>query len=560
MERELPTEQAPEIIKNHRIPRLSSKESIFLSSCVVAAFLIRFFLIPRDSVINSDGIYYASLGKKLISGDLTGGISAYWAPLYSFFVGISSLFFDDLEFAGRFVSTVAGTLLVISAYLLIRRFYGYMPACIATFLIVIHPYLIKSSTWVMTESLYALILITIILLGWTALSNFRPRSFFTTGILIGAAYLTKPEALGFLGLFFILTIGAAFLRGGFSLRGLAMPYLMLFIGFAIFFFPYVTFVHQKTGIWTISQKLVSNVAAIEGDRGLLKLFDDGSTTMRDRLFLDVYTNSAPVANSPRIDLGQTETHRGEPYLNSLVSKTTSNLWRQARTYVVALLPLPFILFAIFGFFSRKWTRRRLFKELYLFSFVACTFIGYAVTVTELRYLFAISPILVGWVSFGIFRFSQLVSRNSARLLKSGRRIDPISIQITSLLILSVFLITRFTTQFKREDWKEVPFEEKQAGLWLRNNSDPQSQIMASNATVTFYAGGNHTFVPDEDFPTVLEYAKRKNIDYLIFSRRRLSYTPNAFPADEQNVPAELQIVYQDERVPNYKITIYKLLK
>ncbi len=77
-------------IKNLRVITLPlSNEIIFVLGCAATAFLIRFSLISQYSVIEWDGVYYANLGERIISGDFYGGISAYWSPLYCFLIGIS---------------------------------------------------------------------------------------------------------------------------------------------------------------------------------------------------------------------------------------------------------------------------------------------------------------------------------------------------------------------------------------------------------------------------------------------------------------------------------------
>src|SRR5262249_30184626 len=135
------------------IPALpGSRESGLVLICVTLAFALRLFLVKYQYVINTDGVYYAWLGRHLISGDLKGGLSTYWSPLYPLLVGISSLWFSDLEFAGRFVSVAAGAVLVVPVYLLAREFYGRGAANVAALLTVIHPSLIQVSTLVMTEA------------------------------------------------------------------------------------------------------------------------------------------------------------------------------------------------------------------------------------------------------------------------------------------------------------------------------------------------------------------------------------------------------------------------
>jgi hypothetical protein len=550
-------------LKKKRIngPPLSSR-FVFIAGCMILAFLIRFFLIPTGSVINGDGIYYASLGKKIMAGDLYGGISAYWAPLYSLLIGISALFFQDLEFAGRFVSVVCGTLLVIPAYYLIDDFYGRVPARLGTILVVIHPFLIKSSIWVMTESLYTLIFTTIVIIGWRALHAGKARTFFFTGLLFGAAYITKPESIGFVGLFIVLTFGTKFFRRSFPLRRLVTGNILLLFGFTIFFLPYVIFLHQKTGHWTVSQKLLSNVSALNSDKGLLELTDDGQTTMRDRLFNDLYEteNRISESSSSAAPLPAAEMQGAKLDFKGLLTKTLNNLKKQVGQHIPAILPLPIILVAVIGFFfGLRTRRRRAAKDIYLFSFVASVLVGYALTVIELRYLFSIIPILLGWAAYEFVRLGERATEVASNFLKTNRKINPPWVQVFILLLMAASLTPLFLSQFKPEELKNVPFEEKQAGLWIKNQTKSPTLIMASSATSAFYAEASHIFVPDEEFTEVLAYAKRKRVNYLIFSQRRLKNTPRAFPIEEQDYPEELNLVYKDDQNPDYKILVFRLL-
>lgn len=547
--------------KNWSERRRLSNETIFVLISILVAFLIRLLLIPQDSVINGDGVYYARLGGKIISGDLYGGISAYWSPLYSLLFGFASLFFQDLEFAGRFVSVIAGSVLIIPSYLLIRDFYGRKAAYLGTLLVIIHPFLIKSSGWAMTESVYALIFTTIVLVGSYALRIGGKLNFFLVGVLLGAAYLTKPEAIGFVGLFFVLTIAAKLFRRKFWFRQQLVGYLIILAGFAIFFVPYVLFLYQKTGHWSISEKVMINLPAADYEGGLLQLTEDGQFTMQDKIWGDIYEpkNRQPSKPSLVVPATSAEQSNWKSSLVILASRSLELLTKQVREHIPAILPVPFILFALIGLFFRRWTRRKTAKEIYLFSFVGCTIIGYALTVIELRYLYALIPILLGWVAFGIVGFGNYISKNGLGFLKYKRNINPLWIQSLIFIILVISLEPLFSSQFKPGEWQNVAFEEKQAGLWLKSQTNSSSLIMSSSAVSAFYANANQIYIPDEEFSVVLDYAKRKKVNYLVFSQRRSRNTPKAFPVNEQNLPAELKLVYKDEQHPKYKILIYQLL-
>ena len=553
-------------IKKFRVITLPlSNEIIFVLGCTMAAFLIRFLLISQDSVIEFDGVYYATLGERIISGDFYGGISAYWSPLYCFFIGISSPFFQNSESAGRFVSIVAGTLLIIPVYFLIRDFFGQLPAYFGTILVVIHPMLIRSSLSVMTEPVYTLIFTTIMLTGWHALRKGKALIFFLTGLLFGSAYLIKPEAIGFVGLFFVLTLGAKFFRPNLAFRTLLKGYSLLILGFAIFLLPYVGLLHQKTGRWTISQKLQNNVAIINEGEGLLKLTDDGQITKRDQLYGDVFETGQQKkpflpASSSIDSLHRNSDIKGNLGIKGDLVRIFYNLRKEVKQSIPEIFPFfyPFVLIAIIGFFYKPWTRLRTAKEIYLSSFFICTLIGYAATVIETRYLFPIIPILICWIAHGIVGFSDWATKSASRFLRTNHKLKPIFAQAFTLIVLIASMIFSLSQEMALDNVENLPFEEKQAGLWIKNQAKSQPLIMASSPIVAYYAGAKQIYVPDEEFSEVLEYAKRKKVNYLIFGNRWIKNTPNAFPPDEQSFPEEFKLVFKDEQYPSYKILVYQL--
>lgn len=535
-------------------------EELFLAACLIAGFLIRFLLIPQNGVINGDGVYYTILGERFVSGDFGAGISAYWSPLYSILTGISSLLFHDREFSGRFISLVAGSLLVIPSYLLIREFYGRISAYFGACLLVVHPFLIKSSGWVMTESLYTLIFTSCVLSGWFALLNGKTRTFFITGLLFGAAFLTKPEAIGYLGLMVILTLGTGLFSRGSNFRPYAFSSIILLLGFAVFFLPYFLYLHHKTGQWTVSQKITVNLPAADYEGELSELTQNGQMTMKDRIWGDDYETEyhpsvMPIPTpSKLLDLSRL---KSDIYI--LGSKALTLLKKQLRDYFPSILPYPFLLVALVGFFVRPWSRIRAAKEIYLFSFVISTLIGYAASTVELRYLFPLIPILIAWVANGIVEFSEWVLKSVIELYTPTKIIRPIFVQIFTLLFLIASLVPLSRIVFAGDEIENVPFEEKRAGLWIKDHSDAATPlVMSSNITAAFYAEAKHLYLPNEELSTILEYAMLKRADYLVFSERRGREAPS-FLTDKNSTLHTLKLVFQDEQNPKHEIRVYQII-
>lgn len=531
--------------------------TLFLAGCTISAFLIRYFALPQNAVINGDGVYYASLGKKLILGNISDGISAYWSPIYSLLLGVTYLFTHEFESAGRIVSLVAGSFLIVPTYILLTNFFGKAAAYIGSILVVVHPLLITSSGWVMTESLYALIFTTAIISGWIALENSRAYIFLLTGCLFGAAFLTKPESIGFVALFLMIVVVSGLTKPGWEVKRAITAGLIFLAGFAIFFLPYVVFIHSKTGGWTVSQKLVSNSTFDEPGQGMLKLTKDGSTTLQERLWWDDYREGTRMSEGePRLATPSTPQPGAGFSAVDLVSKTVRNLGKVLREYTRLLSPIPFVIIGAIGFITAPWTRERATKDLYLLSFVACTAIGYAATVIEVRYFYCLIPILVGWTGLGCVNIGRFTARHLENWTNT-RWIAPVVIQVSLLLLLIASLIPLFSIESQKRAIDKVPYEEKSAGLWLRHNSDPHSIVMAPNATVAFYADAAHVFLPDEDVRTIRDYAVRRKVTHIVLSERRLKNRQAIYGLGDGSIGG-LELIYEDDAIDGYSVKIYKV--
>jgi hypothetical protein len=169
------------------------------------------------------------------------------------------------------------------------------------------------------------------------------------------------------------------------------------------------------------------------------------------------------------------------------------------------------------------------------------------------------PIFLAWTSRGVIEFVALVKQFWPRFDAEDTGLRETVLKGMIVLVLVFFLVPLFLKQFEKADLSKVPLEEKEAGLWIKQHVAPGTipTVMSSGPTVAFYGGANHIYVPDEDFATVLEYAKRKNVDYLVFGQRRLRNTPRAFPVDGNGTPG-LSLVYEDEQNPDFRVLIWKL--
>jgi hypothetical protein len=174
-------------------------------------------------------------------------------------------------------------------------------------------------------------------------------------------------------------------------------------------------------------------------------------------------------------------------------------------------------------------------------------------------LFPIIPILICWASHGITEFSDWASESVSNLFGGTLKVKPVTVQISILLIIVAIFITPIFRKTEPFGSWESSVEDKKAGLWIKDHKTSPPLIMAPSPVIAFYAEGNHIFMPDEEFSVVLEYAKRKKVNYLFVSQRRSDKTPEFVIPDKQDLPKELKLVYEDEQIPDHKTFIYQLL-
>lgn len=491
------------------------------------AFLLRLFITLRfEQVISPDGVQYVALGHNLIAGQFQQGLSIYWPPLYPLLVGLSSIFFNDSEFAGRFVSVVAGSLLIFPSYRLIRNWYGARVALIGIAIIALHPLLIYYSTVLLTESTYTLLFTCGVLTGWTALSGGRPRFFLLAGATFGACYLLKPEAAGFLLLLLIPTLARKFFDRACSLKSSVRNALLLCAGFLLPAAPYLFYLRQQTGTWTLSGKTAGHLW--QGSR-----------------YAGEYLTPAVLPLMPDSTL-------------ALVQLTKA--LRSEYEIFNLIFPFSFVILAGLGLFRKKWTRGRVWREIYLFSFVAAALLGYAVTLPNIRFIIPLVPLLLCWVSKGVDEFTEWLTEIVTEA-KGARKILPllrklvVPLVITGLLIslapLSVYLL-------RGDKWGDY-YGQKRAAMWIKEHTHSTIPVIMSTVPIAaFYAGGRHVALRDEEYATLLARARREQVAYLLVNERNFKFMNLSFLLDEARIHPGLHLVQQITEAPGHKILIYAL--
>ncbi len=500
-----------------------------LTALVLRVFL--YFLFSRKNVVGGDQIQNILLAKKFASGDFYGVLDVYWTPLYPILIGILTFFVDTLILPSVIISVVAGSLAVAITYYFVKQSYGEKEAFIAAIIAIFFPHLINSVFGLGTENIYLLIIIGSLFVGWKGLQESSAKLYFFAGILIGLAYLTRPEAFGYI-VFFILFAFVKDFWGDtkFSKNSLKMVGTFL-LGFAILATPYLLYLRAETGIWTISGKMGVNVAA--------GIFDEGDD---DEEVEEVGPVSDEVANK------------------TLLTSFVLSLFHIQKIFAF-LMPVLLFIFIGLGLFGDRWKKERLRREVYLISFCLFTIFGYALAVSEPRYFYMLLPIFFGWIAIGIFKLYEWFQKSASDWVSENSSINFNAKYFIAGCLIFILLYGLPIYSFTRSNeklWKDHAYEERAAGLWIKENSKGTPLIFSASRRPVFYAEGQQLYPTTTDTDEIFAEIKNQKADYVVLSERNLR--KNSFLENFEKIMREdsdFELVYQKNQQPGYGILIFK---
>jgi len=208
---------------------------------VLSALALRAVLALGNRFPSVDGVFYMDQARRLLTGGelIFSTFPPGWPLLFTgplFLLGVD----DPIAplRAAQLVNVVLGTAFGGLVWSVLRpeagRWIATAGAAVALFL----PRLIMASTGDMSDVTYA----CVIAVCW--LLDHRGASL-ATGLLLGYAYLIRPEAL-------LIAAGLAVLH---LVEERRVPWRLL-LGFAVLSLPYVLFIHAETGRWSLSSKAV----------------------------------------------------------------------------------------------------------------------------------------------------------------------------------------------------------------------------------------------------------------------------------------------------------------
>jgi 4-amino-4-deoxy-L-arabinose transferase-like glycosyltransferase len=445
------------------------------------AFALRLVLLFQPEVIHNDGTDYISHAKEVLAGNWAGGRSS---PVYPALIALAyHTLINNYELAGILVSVIFGTLLVLPVFYLGKEIFDEKVGVLSGLLVAVQRFLHTPSGSVLTESTYHFFIATLILFGWRAFRQGKFHQVLLFSFFTSLAFLTRPEGIGFLFVFFIwvLLINPPEGKRGWKKRGGII--LLAIFCFLLFSSPYLIHLRKELGRWTISKKVfVSTGSLSEEEQASLK-----EAGVKEKI------NLPALAKKPLTLLGRI----GGGLLKSFIG------------FFQVLNPILFFL-ALLG-----W--RKIFKMKSSYTFKAnfyilshhVFFFAFVLPLywIERRYVSQMISFSIPWAALGCLEVAGWLPR---WIEKEPLR-KKVSLILLLLLLVGVFVHGRATST------RDIRVIRRETGLWMKEHLTKGSKMMSRFPQEAFYA--EMPWVPIgvrvKSYEEILLEARSNKVRYLI---------------------------------------------
>jgi len=175
---------------------------------ILVALLLRLMYIPfalrHDPYLVRDPLFgdarsYDAIALNLCRGngfaEEAGKPTSWRAPLYPAFLALVYCTVGHSLLTVRIIQALMGATIAFLVFLIARRFYGLRCALIAASIMALHPIVIYFGVWIITETLFVLVLCVVFLMAIRASDRPTVPALLGLGLLQGVAALARPQAI-----------------------------------------------------------------------------------------------------------------------------------------------------------------------------------------------------------------------------------------------------------------------------------------------------------------------------------------------------------------------------
>ncbi|MFQ5457061.1 MAG: ArnT family glycosyltransferase [Myxococcota bacterium] len=517
-------------------------DAVRLALLILAACALRAVLGARDQVIFNDGPHFLDIARAFAAGNAHAAMGHVYHPFYSWLIAQAYPLIGDFEKAGTAVSVVAGTLIGLPLWALLRDLFGRRVAWVGAVLWAVHPHAAGYAANIQSDSVFLLFFLTGVLYLWRGLERLPAARacapFALAGIASALAYLTRPEGVGVVALGGLWLILGLWPRPLGRLRRELLPRFLagcvLLVAFLLPAWPYLENIHARTGVWQLTQKKsLGNLVGVKVQHRPLWARDE----VKERV-------SREYGRPPSMKDSNFDRYVGR-------GAALLVIFGEALTWQI----VPFFLLGLAVRGRALWRTR---SDLFLLSFFALYgFTVYRLAVTlgtgSKRHLFTLVLLGLGWAALGVV---SLAPRLEGALARRGWKFARMA--GTALLIVIAMTLLPKTLSVNAKEH----LGERQAGEWIRAHgpADRQPIVFAARERITYYARARYLPVPVRyRYDAVIAYVRGYGADYIVTSdattnKRYAGFLKHVRPED-----LKLEASFPERAGSDKQYRVYKVL-
>jgi 4-amino-4-deoxy-L-arabinose transferase-like glycosyltransferase len=470
--------------------------------------LIRIFLWLTIGYkdLASDTLSYIAIARAFFQDFGTVWELLLFSPGYSVLFGLVAVLVQDYFISAKIVSFVLGVATIPLAYVVGKKLSNKKSGLFAAFAFAIYPGITQASVVALTEGPFIFFFLLAIYTFLEVLDKGSWKSYLLSGLIVAICFLIRPEGIFLVVSFLLLTAYNFFKSKSLNLFKVVAFFLVFFLVLS----PYIIFIHNETGMWSLSGK--GGVNLIKGE----------VLTMSEEEWRETYT----VLNEDKTKLLLEELTfevKTLSYIKENFEDFVDRYWIHVveETRLLFYLMIPVLIPLLLYFFFRH--RKKIVAWIML-VYCGMILLIYPMYTLHPRYLFILAAPLILIAAVGYGNMKAALKRLKLLRYSEGVRIFSIFVLVlvSCLYLYSVHLDKGYYVSYGQGDFDYSTYEKMAGEILILEETSEAPYIISLSAYLSYYTNGYFVTFPYAYPDELLEYAENRGVDYIFVNEKEMS--------------------------------------